>query len=77
MNIRKEVLLVMPNDACDWQEWPVPPIGIPYVSAYMKKQGISVHCLNLCLCDDPMKILEHTIRQKQIDIVATGDLVVN
>lgn len=74
---KKKVLLVMPNVMCNWQEWPVPPIGIPYVSAYMKKQGITVHCLNLCLCDEPMKDLEQTIRREQIDIVATGDLVVN
>lgn len=74
---KKKVLLVMPNVVCDWDEWPVPPIGIPYVSAYMKKQGISVHCLNLCICDEPMKTLEMTIRQEQIDIVATGELVVN
>ena len=74
---KKKVLLVIPNVGCNWGEWPVPPIGIPYVSAYMKKQGISVHCLNLPICDEPMKTLEQTIRQEQIDIVATGDLVVN
>ena len=74
---KKKVLLVMPNVMCNWQEWPVPPVGIPYVSAYMKKQGITVYCLNLCLCDEPMKDLEQTIRREQIDIVATGDLVVN
>lgn len=77
MNGRKKVLLVMPNVSCNWQEWPVPRIGVLYVSAYMKKKGISVYCLNLCICDNPMKTLEQTIRQEQIDIVATGELVVN
>lgn len=77
MSQKKQVLLVMPNVVCDISGWQVPPIGIPYVSAYMKKQGISVHCLNLCICDEPMKTLEQTILQEQIDIVATGGLVVN
>lgn len=74
---KKKVLLVMPNVPSVLWEWPLPPVGIPYVSAYMKKQGISVHCLNLCICDEPMKTLERAIRQEHIDIVATGDLVVN
>lgn len=74
---KKKVLLVMPDVDCNWSEWPVPPVGILYVSAYMKKQGISVHCLNLCICDEPMQALEQTIRREEIDIVATGDLVVN
>lgn len=74
---RKKVLLVMPNVSLDLYEWSLPPTGILYVSAYMKKQGISVHCLNLCMCDEPIKTLEQTIRQEQIDIVATGALVQN
>ena len=77
MNSRKEVLLVMPNVPCGYKEWPVPPIGILYVSSYMKKMGISVHCLNLCICEHPLQMLEQTIREQKIDIVATGDLVLN
>lgn len=77
MNGKKEVLLVMPNVPCGHKEWPVPPIGIPYISAYMKKAGISVHCLNLCICENPMDVLKETIQEKNIDIIATGDLVVN
>lgn len=77
MSQKKKVLLVMPNVGATLNDWPLPPVGILYVSSYMKKQGVSVQCLNLRLCDEPMEALEQTIRREQIDIVATGDLVVN
>ena len=78
MKQKKQVLLVMPAAPYTLYDWPIPPIGILYVSSYMKKMGISVHCLNLDLYDkDPMLVLQQTIKEKQIDIVATGDLVVN
>lgn len=78
MKQKKQVLLVMPAVPYTLYDWPIPPIGILYVSSYMKKMGISVHCLNLELYDkDPMLALQQTIKEKQIDIVATGDLVVN
>lgn len=59
-------------------DWPIPPVGILYVSSYMKKMGFSVHCLNLGICaNDPIDELRQVIQEKHIDIVATGDLVVN
>ncbi len=75
---KKQVLLVMPKVPYAINDWNIPPIGILYVSSYMKKMGISVHCLNLCISEnEPMDELKQTIREKQINIVATGDLVVN
>lgn len=78
MNRRKQVLLVMPKVPYAINDWNIPPVGILYVSSYMKKMGISVHCLNLCICEEPpITVLERVIKEKHIDIVATGDLVVN
>ena len=78
MNQKKQVLLVMPKVPYAINDWNIPPVGILYVSSYMKKMGISVHCLNLCICEEePMAALRRTIQEKHIDIVATGDLVVN
>lgn len=78
MKQKKQVLLVMPAVPYTLYDWPIPPVGILYVSSYMKKMEISVHCLNLGLCDgEPMDELKQVILDKQIDIVATGDLVVN
>ena len=78
MQQRKQVLLVMPAVPYTLYDWPIPPVGILYVSSYMKKMGLSVHCLNLGVCSkDPMDALRQVIQDKQIDIVATGDLVVN
>lgn len=78
MKQRKETLLVMPVVPYTVTDWPVPPIGILYVSSYMKKMNLSVHCLNLSLCEEePMATLEKVIREKHIDIVATGGLVLD
>lgn len=76
--MRKEILLVLPRVSYVAQDWPVPPIGVPYVSASMKRAGLSVHCLNLSLSGtNALNELEQAIRREHIDIVATGDLVVN
>lgn len=78
MKQKKQVLLVMPAVPYTLYDWPIPPVGILYVSSYMKKMGISVHCLNLGICgENPMVEMRRVIQDKQIDIVATGDLVVN
>ncbi len=78
MNGKKQVLLVMPKVPYAINDWNIPPVGILYVSSYMKKAGLSVHCLNLCICEEePMVVLKRTIKEKHIEIVATGDLVVN
>ena len=75
---KMNVLLVMPKVPYAINDWNIPPVGILYVSSYMKKIGISVHCLNLCISDEePCVAVERAIRENGIDIVATGDLVVN
>lgn len=78
MSRKKHVLLVMPKVPYAINDWNIPPVGILYVSSYMKKMGIDVRCLNLCICEEPINVvLERTIRENEIDIVGTGDLVVN
>lgn len=51
------------------------PIGIAYVSAYLRHQNFKVHCLNLCHSEVPVDIqLAQAIEQHKIDVVATGSL---
>lgn len=71
-------LLVMPRTGYLWDEWASPPSGIAYVSAYLKKAGKKVYTLNLNLEDDNVyNVLERYIEQYDIDILGTGELVVN
>ena len=71
-------LLVMPRTGYLWDEWASPPSGIAYVSAYLKKQGKKIYTLNLNLEDDNVyDVLERNIKQFDIDILGTGELVVN
>lgn len=78
MKQNKQILLVMPVVPYSVNDWPVPPVGILYISSYMKKMNLSVHCINLGICEEePMVALEKAIREKHIDIVAAGGLVVN
>ena len=37
------VLLVMPKTSGLWDEWATPPIGITYVSSYLKENGVQVY----------------------------------
>lgn len=72
------ILLVMPKTGYLWDEWASPPIGIAYVSAYLKVKGKKVYPLNLNLEDDDLfDVLEKNIKQYDIDILGTGELVVN
>ncbi|MBM7557275.1 B12-binding domain-containing radical SAM protein [Halanaerobacter jeridensis] len=72
---RKNQLLVMPRFVNKVGEWYNFPLGLPYVSASLKKEGFNVYTLNLNNVEDPIKdILEREIEEKDIDIVATGGL---
>ena len=72
------VLLVMPKTGYLWDEWATPPVGIAYVSAFLKKHGVNVYTLNLNLEDDSLyEVLKKNIEQNQIDLLGTGELVVN
>ena len=46
------VLLVMPKTGYLWDEWATPPVGIAYVSAYLKANCVNVYTVNLNLEDD-------------------------
>ena len=37
------VLLVMPKTGYLWDEWATPPIGIAYVSSYLKENRYTYH----------------------------------
>ncbi len=73
-----KVLLVMPKVPYAINDWNIPPVGIAYVSACMKRAGIEVYNLNLSLSEyDTKDAIERAIDEYGIEIVATGDLVVN
>jgi len=75
---KMNVLLVMPRTGYLWDEWATPPIGIAYVSSYLKAHGVSVYNVNLNLEDDDIEaVLRRYIEQYCIDIMGTGELVVN
>lgn len=77
-NEKINILLVMPKIDIGLQGWPVPPIGIAYVSAALKEKGFPVYNVNLNLETDSMyTVLERAIKKYDIDLVATGGLIVN
>ena len=39
---KMNVLLVMPRTGYLWNEWATPPVGIAYVSSYLKKNAVHV-----------------------------------
>jgi len=52
------------------------PIGIPYISAVMKKAGYNVDCLNLNHCSGTTEeVLEEKLKNNY-DVVATGNIFV-
>ncbi len=74
----KNILLVMPRISYAINDWNIPPVGILYVSACMKKAGLPVYTLNLNLAEGEVgDIISKEIQKNSIDIVCTGDLVVN
>lgn len=51
------------------------PLGLAYVSSYMKHRGFNVFCLNCCHYDDPIEQqLSEYINNKQIDVICTGGM---
>lgn len=77
MTNKLNILLIMPKVDIGYQDWPVPPVGIAYVSAALKAAGYFVYTLNLNLYDDNDEILKNTIYENNIDIIGTGGLIVN
>lgn len=72
------VCLVMPKTGYLWDEWASPPIGIAYVSSYLKANGVNVITVNMNLEDDDIAaVLTDYINKYDIDIFGTGELVVN
>lgn len=75
---KMKVMLVMPRTGYLWDEWSTPPVGIAYISAYLKKNGKDVVSVNLNLEDGSVyDILKKYIEEYDIDILGTGELVVN
>lgn len=74
MATKKKYLLVIPRNVYGNGRY-IMPMGILYVSAYMKKAGISVYTLNLNHFQGPLEeVIAEAIRDNQIDVVATGGL---
>lgn len=72
------ILLVMPKVDIGYQDWPVPPVGITYVSAALKQAGFPVFNVNMNLETDSIyDVLKREIEKNDIRMVATGGLVVN
>lgn len=72
------VLLVMPKTGYLWDEWATPPVGIAYVSAYLKANHVNVYTVNMNLEDNSVySVLAEHIKKYDIGIIGTGELVVN
>jgi len=72
------IMLVMPKVDCGYQDWILPPVGIMYVSSALKQAGFTVYNVNLNLETEPVyEVLKREILNNDIDMIATGGLVVN
>ena len=77
MSKKLNILLIMPKVDIGYQDWPVPPVGIAYVSAALKEAGYRVFTLNLNFYEEYDEILRQSLGSHNIDIVGTGGLIVN
>ncbi len=76
--MNKNILLILPKVPGAMEMWNVPPIGILYISSALKSKGFNVYSLNLVLEEGNIKTsVENAIEKNNIDIVGTGDLVLN
>ena len=73
------ILLCLPKTAIDGRSFTVLPVGVAYISSSLKKAGFNVIPLNFFMVEekDTRKTMEKMIREHNIDIVATGDLLAN
>ena len=54
------------------------PLGLAYISSFLKSKGFKVHCLNLCHSDEPLEIIiGKWIKEKNIDVLGTGGMSQN
>ena len=67
-------LIVMPLFQSHSNEGYVFPLGIPYISAAMKKAGFNVFTLNLNHLENPYEVLCKKIIENNINVVMTGGL---
>jgi len=72
------ILLCMPKANYNWNEWPVLPAGIAYVSSSLKAVGYNVYTLNFIT---EKRTVQEAVSQMIVDhdisIIGCGDLVVN
>ena len=73
----KNILLVLPKVPASMEMWNIPPIGMLYISSALKEGGLNVYNLNLMLEENTKEAIENIILKNNIDIIATGDLVLN
>lgn len=70
----KNFLLVVPQFVTKSQYYGF-PLGLAYISSYLKKNGFNVFCLNLCHFDKSTpieEIIKKHIEEYKIDIFCTG-----
>jgi radical SAM superfamily enzyme YgiQ (UPF0313 family) len=67
-------LIVMPLFQSRPNEGYIFPLGIPYISAAMKKAGFNVFTLNLNHLEKPYEVLCEKIIENNINVVMTGGL---
>lgn len=72
-----KVLLVMPGEhrelgAAARNRFYVPPLGIMYVSSYLKDKGFEVHCLNMN--HDGPRGIQDVLNHNTFDAVCTGGM---
>ena len=54
------------------------PLGLAYVSAYMRQSGYATYCLNLCHSDRPIeKQVFDAVTENNVDVICTGGMSVN
>ena len=68
-------LIVMPKITKDINEWYTLPLGIMYISSYMKNSGFNVFTINLNHKEGELEdILKNEVEKNDINVVLTGGL---
>lgn len=71
---KKNYLLIMPKCAAQANGLTVFPLGVAYISAYLKQFDFNIYTLNLNYCEDVEKDLVDFIKTNQINVTMVGGL---
>jgi len=74
MTTNKHVMFVIPRLAAPGQFYNY-PIGLAYVYAFLKRQGVSVSCLNLCHeAQNTYVLIKRELAKRHVDVICTGGM---